>query len=163
MLTEDEAEAVLLGLDYVDQRGDDVLLKAGLNARAKIQAVIRSSAGSKESVRLTSPGPAIPAAFPKNAVSLSRIRAAIRSQSKLDLAYCDEQGAESLRTAWPIQLAFLHNVRILVAWCELRKDFRTFRTDRIVSIKELERYPEPRGSLLRRFRAKHGAVAMQDS
>ena len=33
MLTKDEAEAVLLGLDYVHQRGADVLLKAGLNAR----------------------------------------------------------------------------------------------------------------------------------
>jgi predicted DNA-binding transcriptional regulator YafY len=162
MLTEDEAEAVLLGLDYVDQRGDDVLLKAGLNARAKIQAVLRSSAGSRGSVRLTSPGPATPA-FPQNAVPLSRFRAAIRSQSKLDLTYRDEQGTESLRTAWPIQLSFLHNVRILIAWCEFRKDFRTFRTDRIVSIREQDRYPEPRAALMRRFRAEHGAVETQDS
>ncbi len=158
MLTEDEAEAVLLGLDYVDQRGDEVLLQAGLNARAKIQAVLRSAAGSRASVRLSSPGPPAPPAFPENAVPLSRLRAAIRSQTKLGLTYRDAQGAESMRTAWPIQLAFLHNARILIAWCELRKDFRTFRTDRILSIRERERYPEPRAALLRRFRAEHGAV-----
>jgi HTH domain len=35
MLTEDETEAVLLGLRYVDQRGDDVLTKAAANAHAK--------------------------------------------------------------------------------------------------------------------------------
>jgi predicted DNA-binding transcriptional regulator YafY len=128
-------------LDYVDQRGDDGLLKAGLNARAKIQAVLRSSTGSRESVRLSSPGPQVPPAFPENTVPLSRLRAAIRSQSKLDLTYRDEQGTESLRTAHPIQLAFLHNVGILIAWCELRKDFRTFRTDRIASIRERECYP----------------------
>jgi predicted DNA-binding transcriptional regulator YafY len=162
MLTEDEAEAVLLGLDYVDQRGDEVLLKAGLNARAKIQAVLRHAPGSTTSVRLASPGPAVPA-FPENAVPLSRLRAAIRSQSKLDLTYRDEQGTESMRTAWPIQISFLHNARILIAWCELRKDFRTFRTDRILSISEGERYPEPRAALLRRFRAEHGAAETQDS
>jgi hypothetical protein len=71
MLTEDEAEAVLLGLDYVDQRGDDVLLKAGLNARAKIQAVLRSTVGSTASVRPSSPSPAVPPAFPGNAFSIS--------------------------------------------------------------------------------------------
>jgi predicted DNA-binding transcriptional regulator YafY len=163
MLTGDEAEAVLLGLDFVDQRGDDVLLKAGLNARAKIQAVLRSSTGSRESVRLSSPGPSGPLAFPENAVPLSGLRNAIGSQSKLDLTYRDERGIKSLRTAWPIQLAYLHNVRILIAFCELRKDFRTFRTDRIASIRERERYPEPRATLLRRFRAEHGAGAMQDS
>ena len=40
MLTEDETEAVLLGLRYVDQRGDDVLTKAAANAHAKILAVL---------------------------------------------------------------------------------------------------------------------------
>jgi predicted DNA-binding transcriptional regulator YafY len=39
MLTEDETEAVLLGLRYVDQRGDDVLTKAAANAHAKILVV----------------------------------------------------------------------------------------------------------------------------
>jgi predicted DNA-binding transcriptional regulator YafY len=163
MLTEDEAEAVLLGLDYVDQRGDDVLLKASLKARAKIQAVLRNAAGSRESVRLSSPGPPGTPAFPVNTVPLSSLRAAIRLQLKLNLTYRAEQGAESMRTVWPIQLAFLHNVRILIAWCELRKDFRTFRTDRIASIRERERYPEPRATLLRRFRAEHGAVEFEDS
>ncbi len=163
MLTEEEAEAVLLGLDYVNQRGDDVLLKAGVNARAKIQAVLRSAAGSRASVRLASPGPPTPPEFPENAVSLNRLRAAIRSQLKLDLTYRDEQGVGSMRTAWPIQLAFLHNARILIAWCELRKDFRTFRTDRILSVVEREPSPEPRAALLRRFRAEHGAVETQDS
>jgi biotin operon repressor len=33
MLTEDETEAVLLGLRYVDQRGDEVLTKASRSAR----------------------------------------------------------------------------------------------------------------------------------
>lgn len=40
MFTEDETEAVLLGLRYVDQRGDEVLSKAAGQALAKIAAVL---------------------------------------------------------------------------------------------------------------------------
>src|SRR5579863_7410946 len=40
MLSEDETEAVLLGLRYVDQRGDDVLIKAAAGALAKIGSVL---------------------------------------------------------------------------------------------------------------------------
>ena len=40
MLTEDETEAIVLGLRYVDQRGDEVLAKAATGALAKIGAVL---------------------------------------------------------------------------------------------------------------------------
>ncbi len=39
MLTEDEAEAALPGLRYVDQRGGDIATKAVANAHARIPAV----------------------------------------------------------------------------------------------------------------------------
>jgi len=41
---------------------------------------------------------------------------------------------------------------VLAAWCELRQDFRTFRTDRIVSLAPLDRYPGRRADLMRRLR-----------
>ena len=40
MLSEDETEAVMLGLGYVDQRGDEVLKKAATVALAKIGSVL---------------------------------------------------------------------------------------------------------------------------
>jgi predicted DNA-binding transcriptional regulator YafY len=43
----------------------------------------------------------------------------------------------------------METVRMLAAWCELRRDFRHFRTDRIVTADFLEeRYPD-RPTLLR--------------
>ena len=39
MLSEDETEAVLLGLRYVDQRGDEILIQAATSALAKISSV----------------------------------------------------------------------------------------------------------------------------
>ena len=35
----------------------------------------------------------------------------------------------------------------LFAWCELREDFRTFRTDRIAAMIRLDRYPASRTEL----------------
>ena len=49
-------------------------------------------------------------------------------------------------------------VRMLAAWCELRQDFRHFRTDRIVSACFLdERYPTRRAELRSRWRKTLGA------
>ena len=46
---------------------------------------------------------------------------------------------------WPLSLAFFPPVWLLLGWCELRADFRSFRLDRIAAIKHLdERYrPTP--------------------
>src|ERR1700730_11430040 len=64
MLSEDEIEAVLLGLRYVDQRGDAVLKAAASDALAKIGAVLSPSAQASLANPLTMPGP--PPAFPAN-------------------------------------------------------------------------------------------------
>ncbi len=154
MLTEEEAEAVLLGLGYVDQRGDEVLTKASSGARAKITDVLSQHARETAMVPLVTTGPPNPA-FPANPVSLARLRAVIRAQKKIEIAYLDAEGRSSLRIVWPLQLSFMDNARVLVAWCELREAFRFFRTDRIQSARERDLYPGRRVDLLRDFRAQH--------
>jgi predicted DNA-binding transcriptional regulator YafY len=158
MLTEDEVEAVMLGLRYVDQRGDAVLKAAALEALAKIGAVLSPQAQARLTVPLTLPGPSS-AVFPTNLVSLDDLRAAIRAQTRLDIAYEDEQGRRTERVVWPIQLGFMDRARVLAAWCELRQDFRTFRTDRIASLTPLDRYPSRRADLMRRLLAHLEAAA----
>jgi predicted DNA-binding transcriptional regulator YafY len=91
--------------------------------------------------------------FPPNKVPLALLRSAIRSQTRLGIAYGDEKKQRSERVVWPIVLGFMDSARVLGAWCELRQDFRTFRTDRILSAREGERFPGRRADLLRRFRA----------
>ena len=59
-------------------------------------------------------------------------------------------------------IGYLDASRMLVAWCELRRDFRSFRVDRIKTATFLdERYPE-RAAILRAkwfatWRAETGA------
>ena len=57
---------------------------------------------------------------------------------RLKLCYRDEAGSASERVVWPFALAFFDRVRLLIAWCELRGDFRSFRTDRIVEAEVME-------------------------
>jgi predicted DNA-binding transcriptional regulator YafY len=60
---------------------------------------------------------------------------------------------------YPIALGFMNEARVLVAWCELRQDYRMFRTDRIASAQEMgERYPGGRSVLLRDWRAQMNRV-----
>jgi len=141
---------VLLGLRYVDQRGDDVLTKAAENAGAKIMSVLSPDMQAATSAPLTVPGPD-GKSFPPNAVPLSTLRSAIRMQKKLAIDYVDGQQRHTQRVLWPIQLGFMDNARVLIGWCEMRRAFRFFRTDRILSANLGDRYPRRRGDLVRDF------------
>jgi predicted DNA-binding transcriptional regulator YafY len=63
---------------------------------------------------------------------------------------------DSARIIWPLALGFFEEVHVVVAWCELRSDFRHFRTDRIVTLAQLEMcYPKRRQTLLKKWREVH--------
>jgi predicted DNA-binding transcriptional regulator YafY len=153
MLTEDETEAVLLGLRYVDQCGDEVLTKAAADARAKITAVLSREMQAAADAPLSIPGPA-GNGFPENTVPLAVLRSAIRTQKQLAIEYVDEHERRTARVVWPIHLGFMDRARVLTAWCELREAFRFFRTDRILSAELLNRYPARRADLVSDFRAQ---------
>ncbi len=65
-------------------------------------------------------------------MDMVRTRTQIHEGKKITLRYRDEHGRDSERMIWPIAVGYLEAVRLLAAWCELRKDFRSFRTDRVV-------------------------------
>ncbi len=151
MLSEDEAEAIVLGLRYVDQRGDEVLRRAAADALAKITAVLPPAAREALMDPIALPGPPVPV-YPPTTVSLPALREAIRAQTKLRIVY-EVDGKRTERTLWPIALGFMDLARALVAYCELRRDYRTFRTDRILSSESTgERYLGRRGAHLRAWR-----------
>jgi predicted DNA-binding transcriptional regulator YafY len=153
MLTEDETEAVLLGLRYVDQRGDEVLTRAAGNARAKITSILSREMRAAADAPLSIPGPD-GYGFPQNAVPLALLRTAIRTQQRLAIAYIDQRDRRTERVVWPILLGFMDNARVLTGWCELREAFRFFRTDRILSAEARERYPGRRADLVGTFHAQ---------
>lgn len=154
MLTKQETEAVVLGLKYVDQFGDEVLKAAARDAAAKIASVLSPAAYETLREPMSLPGPVGPG-FPDDLVDYALLRSSIDTQRKLSIAYNDANGTPSERIVWPIALGFMQEARVIVAWCETREAFRTFRTDRIVTAEMLpQRYPERRNALLRRWRSQ---------
>ena len=146
MLTADEVEAAMLGAQWVIGRADPALARAASDLVAKIGAVI------PEHLRplLMEPALAAPNANvnPVDAIDMPRVRAAIRMQGKIALVYRDETSRETRRIIWPIAVSYWDAVRLIVAWCEMRKGFRHFRTDRVVAAEFLEaRYPTARAKL----------------
>lgn len=152
MFTQDEIEAITLGVRWVAQRADGTMAASARDAITKISAVLPSDLRENLESESLIIAPGEPIA--SGPIPLSRLRAAIRLECKLDIAYRDGQGAVSRRLIWPISLAFFDRVRVLAAWCEVRQDFRHFRADRIAVATQTEaRYPRRRGVLLKEWKA----------
>jgi predicted DNA-binding transcriptional regulator YafY len=91
------------------------------------------------------------------------MRAQIHAGKKVALHYRDEHGRDSARTIWPIAVGYLDTARHLIAWCELRRDFRSFRADRVVEATYLdEKYPERREALRAKWRKTLDPARQQD-
>jgi predicted DNA-binding transcriptional regulator YafY len=151
MFSDEELEALVLGLRWVAQRTDASFEHAAMNALAKIAAVLPDDLRNNvEGIGLV--------AFPsrdadERRFDLTPIRSAIRSEQMIVLDYADVTGLHTRRTVWPIALAFFERSRVLAAWCELRRDFRHFRIDRIIALRTTgERYPQRRRALMKQWR-----------
>jgi len=151
MLTPDEIEAAVLGAQWVANHADAVLARAALDLIAKIADTV------PERLRPFVLEPASRARASWNRepdrIDMVRTRTHIHEGKKISLRYRDEQGRASERTIWPIAIGYHEAVRILAAWCELRADFRSFRTDRVIEADYLdEKYPERREALRAKWR-----------
>src|SRR5437868_5388768 len=151
MLTPDEIEAAVLGAQWVAGHADIALARAADDLIAKIADTVpeRLRPFVLEPASRARPG----WGREPDRIDMVRTRTQIHEGKKITLHYRDEQGRDSERTIWPIAVGYLEAVRLLAAWCELRKDFRSFRTDRVVNADYLdERYPERRDILRARWR-----------
>jgi predicted DNA-binding transcriptional regulator YafY len=151
MLTPEEIEAAVLGAQWVARHSDAALARAAQDLIAKIGAVV------PERLRpyLFEPATDMPPAknLAADGLDMARARAQIHAGRKIALRYRDEQGRESERIVWPVTVGYMETVRHLIAWCELRQDFRSFRTDRVIAAGFLdERYPERPNALRAKWR-----------
>jgi len=153
MFTDDELEALVLGLRLTVVYADDGLARAAREAVSKLRAVLPKELRKlvEETALLAGPAPS----RPNEHIDVSELRRAIRAERTARIVYANERGVRSERVIWPLGLGFFQQVRLVVAWCELRADFRSFRTDRILSWETLPgRLPRPRMALLREWRER---------
>nr|WP_321273096.1 YafY family protein [Alcaligenes faecalis] len=152
MFSQAELEALILGFRWVEKFADEALTKAAGDAMAKISAVLPDSLRDSLDSTALRVGPRV--IQDVELVDLGIARTAIRLQRKLRIIYIDGAGQESERVIWPFSLGYFQHFRILVGWCELKGDFRHFRTDRIRGLVSLEEfYPRHRADLFKQWRA----------
>ena len=151
MLTEDEVEAMALGLAWVIGRTDGAMARAARDALAKVAAVLPGDmAVTAEGAGLILPGGRGPSGAESR---LPEIRRAIRAERKLAIGYADAGGRVTERVIWPFALAFFEEVRVVVGWCELRQGYRAFRADRIARLEVSDtRYPRRRHALMQEWK-----------
>lgn len=159
MFTEAEIVALVAGARMARAWGGVGMAHAAAEALDKIAAVLPETVRRRAE---TAPihAPAAPEHDPGTRDRIDRLERAADLRLRVRIEYRDEAGARTRRDVRPLGLWFWGKVWTLVAWCELREDFRMFRVDRVVSLAEGEPFrPEPGRTLadLARIEAERGA------
>jgi predicted DNA-binding transcriptional regulator YafY len=130
MFDRHEVEALLLGARMVSGWGDSQMAASANSAIQKILAVLPDHLRhSDENLPLLVP---TYDEYQKIYTAHSQtIREAIRQQRMLLIDYKRADEQTSSRQIEPLGLIFWGKVWTLVAWCQLRGDYRVFRLDRI--------------------------------
>ncbi len=128
-LTLTELEALHLGMAVVGEAADEELQKAARTLSAKIDAVLPEDRSAPPTGWGFAVYPFADAA--EGFKHMPSLRSAIRARQKVRVGYTDLEGGKTSRTIRPLQLEYWGRVWTVTAWCEMRKDFRVFRVDKI--------------------------------
>lgn len=146
-LTEDELEAALMGAVWAADNGDPSVAAA---ARSLLVKLSKQMPPELRPVIMDSG--AAPAKLP--VFDSGMLRRALRGRNIVRMRYRDNKGKVTTRLIWPLVMAHAEEVRVLVAWCELRDGFRHFSVSQIEAIDVLDaRYPIRREKLMADWRA----------
>jgi len=135
MLSVEELEALVMGARMVEAWADPGLKEASDSLLGKVEAVLPEGLPRLKRMPLMVPDFHVP---PGASAYLGQLRRAIRESRRILIHYVDRKEAPSERVIRPLGLAFWGDRWALVAWCELRRGFRNFRTDRIKDLVVLE-------------------------
>lgn len=149
MFTRDEIVALVAGARLIRAWGGAGMARGAEEALVKIAAVLPEAERARAAqVQIHSFAPEM---TPALKARLDEIEAAVEGRLRIEVAYTDQDGRESRRTLRPLGLWFWGKVWTLVAWCELRDDFRMFRVDRIGTLAAGARFRVERGQSLADF------------
>ncbi|HEU4397550.1 MAG TPA: YafY family protein [Actinomycetota bacterium] len=131
LLDDDEAVAVAVGLHTAAAGTVTGIQETSVRALAKLEQVLPSRlrhrvvALQASTVEIPAPGPTVDAGV------LTAIAGACRDHQRLRFDYRDHDGSASIRSVEPHRLVHDRGRWYLVAWDTDRRDWRSFRADRI--------------------------------
>jgi predicted DNA-binding transcriptional regulator YafY len=166
MFTRDELTALVLGARLVRAWGGASSMAAADQALQRIEAVLPPELRERlDGILMYAPGSRMPQLLRER---LDVLHEASIDRHVLSFGYTREDGEASQRNVRPLALYFWSSVWTLAAWCELRKDFRTFRIDRMQDVEVLTReFVQKKGQrledYLRRLMNERTSAAQPDA
>jgi predicted DNA-binding transcriptional regulator YafY len=160
LLTPDEVQALIVGSRMVQAFTDKDLAQGARNAELKIRSVLTDRLkrhAEQQPYRI----PIIDSDDPLRAVH-GILRRACEQHCKIRVFYRDEKQLQSERTLWPLAMIGWSGRWTLLAWCELRRDYRNFRFDRFESLEVLEERFNPTEEISIAHYLRH-IVGLRDS
>jgi predicted DNA-binding transcriptional regulator YafY len=153
MFTRSELTALVLGARLVRAWGGAENVIAATQALQRIEAVLPADLRSElDSILLYAPGDQMQQHLRE---LLDVLHQSCLTRRVITFGYAREDGERSSRSVRPLALVFWSGVWTLTSWCELRKDFRTFRLDRMEQVIVLEReFVSKRGQRLEDYLRK---------
>jgi len=164
MFTPEELTALVLGARLVQAWGGAESVVAASSALARIEAVLPAELAARlDAIAMYAPGFQMSPALRR---LHDQIHAACLSRTVLRFSYTrlgEEASRAEARSVRPLALVFWSGVWTLVAWCEMRNDFRNFRVDRIEKLVVVDRVFTPkRGQRWEDFLKKVRAAEKRD-
>jgi predicted DNA-binding transcriptional regulator YafY len=147
MFTRSEIEALVLGARMVRAWGGNEQGETAAQALNKIEAVL--PADMRDRVDQTLLYAINFKVSPELKRHVDQLNRAASERRFIEFDYAREDGERSHRRVRPLGLYFWGGTWTLASWCEMRKDFRNFRVDRLAELKVLEQqFPvDPKKSL----------------
>jgi predicted DNA-binding transcriptional regulator YafY len=126
----------VLGARSVEAWADGELARAARNVLSKVEVVLPAR------LRDRMPDAALfaPTFHVRSGANagLAELRGAVKSRRKVALAYRDRGDSSTKRIVQPLGVFYWGASWSLGAWCELRRDFRNFRLDRVTKLEVLD-------------------------
>ncbi|MEM7300927.1 MAG: YafY family protein [Pseudomonadota bacterium] len=153
MFSRDEIVALVAGARLIRAWGGAAMARAAEEALVKIEAVLPDS--EKKRISETEIHAPSYSMGDEERQVIDVVERAAEERHVLLIDYFDAEGSATTRRIRPLGLWYWGKVWTLVAWCELRNDFRMFRTDRIDSLnKSGETFRTEQDKSLRAFYRK---------
>ena len=151
MFTETEANALITAEQLVLKNSDTSFIKNYQDALIKVKAVLRTN--TKEKARIlaerivyrNNSGQGSPSHY------LSIIQLALTNFSAIRIDYVSQENSTSQRVVEPFALYNTQENWVLIAYCRLRKENRSFRLDRIQALETLTEKFQPQSITLQEY------------
>ncbi len=151
MFTEDEANALITAEQLIAKNKDKSLVDQYHNAIEKIRAVLKYNQKDKSDLLAARLDIRANKEHEQTSDHLIRIQKAITNYQVMHIDYASLQGKNSERDIEPFALFHTHDNWVLIAYCQLRKEFRLFRLDCIQKLSGPKEKFEPHQMTLQEY------------